>query len=490
MTGARTPTTTATTSLETNTSELPIQEFIRRQRLRNDLITCSPNPSPRRRRRALSPPPPPSVIYNPPPTIPFLHLLPTLLLLFLLLSTLHHLLRPHLDSLRFRTATTIIPQPLHHHPTTSPSPPAPFLHIHHHHHAHALAANQSLTHLLTLHAPVSHTHIPALSAVRHATYPAARALAALEARLSSISGRNDTSITTSAAARRGVAGARDALRELQRASEGWAAEGGGLLVFSSGDGEGEGEGEGRGGDDGGRRDGVGAALVGGLRGLMMRGRGRGVLVDDGEEEGGWGSRALRDGTAAAAPAARRDRWWLKGWTTRPLKETREPPPPPPPPGKRRGDIVDWRLRTACQAAVFGQALDEVEERRGPAQLRLAEEVTRAVGRVDRAVLGVCRDVGEMLGRADLVCTDALTVLWREVAPQALASVTDIEGIWKARMEAAEAAEALTKDLEALMDEAKVQRDGIDVWMMLLEQVPGDSVEEKCRLKAPVLPRDT
>ena len=82
--------------------------------------------------------------------------------------------------------------------------------------------------------------------------------------------------------------------------------------------------------------------------------------------------------------------------------------------------------------------------------------------------------------------DTFAVLWREFdlrgAVSSLSlSIEDIEGIWKARVEAEAAVQALIKDLETVRDEARMQRDGVDVWMMFLESVPGRSVEGICHL---------
>ena len=59
--------------------------------------------------------------------------------------------------------------------------------------------------------------------------------------------------------------------------------------------------------------------------------------------------------------------------------------------------MDWRLRTACAAAAFGRALDEVAERRVVALMGLAEVVRRAAVGLEKALLGACRGVGEVLG---------------------------------------------------------------------------------------------
>lgn len=288
-----------------------------------------------------------------------------------------------------------------------------------------------------------------LAGARYATYPAVRALGALEARLDE--GGEEEEEAERAEAKAGMVAARvadvqDAVRALQRASERWAvAE---ALM----------EGE----------EAVAGVLLAGLR----------------EVEG------LR--VAEQPPVGRSGKvflWW-RGSKVEGDEQT-------------KNQRVDWRLRTACQAAAFSQALDEVEERRVPALLGLAEDVRRAAGMVDKAVLGACRGVGEVLERvsfpsgnasciagvfgalmdrqADLMCADALAVWWRELEPRGSASVEDIEGIWKAKVEAAAAAEAAIKDLETLKDEVRMQRDGIDVWMMFLERVPGETVEKKCQL---------
>lgn len=276
-----------------------------------------------------------------------------------------------------------------------------------------------------------------------------RALGALEARLDE--GGEEVEGRGAVAAR--VADVRDAVRALQRASERWA---------------------------------VASALVEGDEGV------EGVLLAGLREVGGL--------TAAAGPPAGKTGkaekafLWCRAGPEAQGKKGNE---------QTKDQRVDWRLQTACQAAAFERALDEVEERRVPALLGLAEDVRRTAGMVDKAVLGACRGVGEVLERvsfpsrnasciagvfgalmdrqADLVCADALAMLWKEFEPRGSVSLEDIEGIWKAKVEAAAAAEATIKDLEILKEEVRMQRDGIDVWMMFLERVPGETVEEKCQL---------
>ncbi|KAK0622187.1 hypothetical protein DIS24_g11314 [Lasiodiplodia hormozganensis] len=453
MSRSRNPTTT---SVERD--ELPIQEFIRRQRLRNESISCSRSPhrpfSPTPSALLPPPAPPPSATPSPAPPLPPnppstsptrpSPLTPLLTLLLLLLSTIHHLLGPTLQPLRFRTynsttshqitrlqfLTTILPTTLLHPGSTANTPtrpPPPFAPLNPTH-TYALAARSSLQHLLALHAPVAAEHVPVLAGARYAAYPAVRALGALEARLRLDEGGEEIEGKGAVAAR--VADVQDAVRALQRASERWAVEEA-LL-----------EGEG----------GVESALRVGLR-------------------------EVNGLTAAAQPPAGRSGtadtgflWW-RGSKAEGKKGDEQ----------TKDQRVDWRLRTACQAAAFSRTLDEVEERRVPALLELAEDVRRAAGMVDKAILGACRGVGEVLERADLVCADALAVLWRELQPRGSASVEDIQRIWKAKVEAAAAAEATIKDLEILKEEVRMQRDGIDVWMMFLERVPGETVEERCPL---------
>ncbi|KAF9635082.1 hypothetical protein BFW01_g5977 [Lasiodiplodia theobromae] len=446
----------ATTSIERD--ELPIQEFIRRQRLRNESISCSSTPrrpfSPTPSALLPPPAPPPSAIPSPapppnPPRSPITSPtrpspLLTLLTLLLLLSTIHHLLGPALQPLRFRTynsttshqitrlhfLTTILPTTLLHPgtantpPTRPPPPPPPFAPLNPTY-PYASAARTSLQHLLALHAPVAAEHVPVLAGARYAAYPAVRALGALEAGLAGVdaSREGDGGRAGAGAVAARVADVRDAVRALQRASERWA---------------------------------VVEALVEGHEGVQ------GVLLAGLREVEGLG-------VAEQPPVGRSGKAFL--WWRVSKAEGDE---------QTKDQRVDWRLRTACQAAAFSQALDEVEEWRVPALLGLAEDVRRAAGMVDKAVLGACRGAEEVLERADLVCADALAVLWRDFEPQGSASVEDIEGIWKAKVQAAAAAEATIRDLETLK-EVRMQRDGTDVWMMFLERVPGKTVEEKCQL---------
>lgn len=65
-------------------------------------------------------------------------------------------------------------------------------------------------------------------------------------------------------------------------------------------------------------------------------------------------------------------------------------------GGKKGVERAARLRTACAAAAFGRTLDEVEGRL-PGMVGMGEEAKRAVGAVDRAVLGVCRGAVDVVG---------------------------------------------------------------------------------------------
>lgn len=180
----------STTRVEEN--ELPIHEFIRRQRLRSESISCS--------RHGISPYPPPKTIHrpstssSPSPWVQHRNLFITLLVF---LSAFHLLFGASLHNLRFRTyaraytspppsrlqfLASIFPSTFHP-PPPPPSPPFvsttltdPTTYTN--------LATASLDYLLALHAPIT-AHLDTLSSTRHATYPATLALTHPHAALTS-----------------------------------------------------------------------------------------------------------------------------------------------------------------------------------------------------------------------------------------------------------------------------------------------------------------
>lgn len=65
-------------------------------------------------------------------------------------------------------------------------------------------------------------------------------------------------------------------------------------------------------------------------------------------------------------------------------------------------------------------------------------------------------------------------------PRGSGSVRSLELIRETAAKVGEAADPLLARLEAIKDELEVQREGLDIWAMFLETLPGGSVEEKCQ----------
>lgn len=176
----------STTKVKRN--ELPIQEFIRRQRLRNESISCtSQYPPSFQRVLPTSAPPKKSRQLRSPDQSPWTQHRHLFIALLLCAITFHLLLGTNLQPLRFRTYALTNPDspPSRLHPLTSllrptPPPPPPFSTTNLTNPTYATLAAHSLHHISSLYAPCT-TPLHTLSSLRHRTYPAARALAHLHA---------------------------------------------------------------------------------------------------------------------------------------------------------------------------------------------------------------------------------------------------------------------------------------------------------------------
>ncbi|KAF4312986.1 hypothetical protein GTA08_BOTSDO01764 [Botryosphaeria dothidea] len=315
---------------QTTHDELPIQEFIRRQRLRAESICCTP-------RRAFSPYPPPPTIpeSRPPPSSPspWIQHHALFLITLILLTSFHLFLSARLQPFRFRThaatstrlhfPTTILPSALLHPTPKTPRPP--FSNLTHLPTLYPLSATASLHHLLALHAPCT-TLIHSLAHTRHASHTATRALTHLHA----VALHTNTTRHLAPP----IAAVRTALSSLTRTSERWALH---------------------------------ASLLAAEEGLEA---------------------VLQTGVGAqlALVIPTEARTWWRGSSSSTA-------------GGKKGVERAARLRTACAAAAFRRALDEVEGRL-PGIVGMGEEAKRAVGAVDRAVLGVCRGAVDVVGDID------------------------------------------------------------------------------------------
>ncbi|GME62433.1 hypothetical protein GTA08_BOTSDO01764 [Neofusicoccum parvum] len=382
----------STTRVEEN--ELPIHEFIRRQRLRSESISCS--------RHGISPYPPPKTIHHQStPSSPSLWVQHRTLFITLLisLSAFHLLFGASLHNLRFRTyarahtspppsrlqfLTSIFPSTFHPPPpplsppfvSTTLTDPTTYTNL----------ATASLHHLLTLHAPIT-AHLQTLSSTRHATYPATLALTHLHTALTSPTQPPD--ITS--------------LRPTHIQA---------LLTAT----------------------------------LLLQNASSHIELHH----------TLLAPTLAIPPA---------------LHTGLRAQAPPKRDQKTNDDARATQLRTARQAAAFGQTLDAVSAR-ATGIAALAGRAAAAAAAVESAMLGACRGAAR---RTDLACAGALAEV---VGPGAAA---ELEGLGRAGREAGVAAAAVMAGLEGMGDEVGRLRGGVDVWVMFLEAVPGGGGEAECKM---------